>query len=706
MVPESRSPFLRSLFSIPHPYTTVELMEIILRDKDYYFATGGGVTLSGGEPLLQDPDHLENLLTMLKGERIPTAVETSLHVPWFNISRILPYIDLFLVDLKVIGDDSLHLKFTGQDSRLIHKNIKKLISTQARIKFRMVMVPGYNDGENQIRATADFLKSIGHTTIELLKYHNLYEEKARRLGLVRESLNISPQQSLASVKNATAMFQSLNVHAECCELSASRPRAIFSDRVYAIQKAIRESDYHLCFEVSKLKTAFYKKNGFHEPSYIHRAKRLDHVLRNKTLIVYPHELLVGNFTAHRVGGQVWEEHYGILLGSILHQIHRQKPVSFKCSWKDRLDFYFRILPFWLKHSLLTKVNPKLSDWRRTVARCSEMNTGFNNNLAAIAHFVVNFQRLLKLGTSGILKEIEEKAKEKPQNNQDFYRGTVIALHALEHFAERYANTLTDLSTKEDNPKRRTELEEMSQICRHVPKNPARTYHEALQSMLFLQIALCMESYENAVSFGRLDQILYPYYLQDREAGIITYDQAKELLALFVLKMDEAVLVNDGDTYLRIGRLFETQSTDQALTFGGMDQNGYDVTNDLTYMLLDICELQPLAVNMTARIHGNSPVRYLDRIAEVYINGAPMPELFNDEIYLKTLLRHYPTSVQQARDYAIVGCVEPTASDDHFGNTDCANMNVVLPLLQALKGEDNDLWNFGFADQMEKSSPSF
>jgi len=171
-------------------------------------------------------------------------------------------------------------------------------------------------------------------------------------------------------------------------------------------------------------------------------------------------------------------------------------------------------------------------------------------------------------------------------------------------------------------------------------------------------------------------------------------------------MDEAVLVNDGDTYLRIGRLFETQSTDQALTFGGMDQNGYDVTNDLTYMLLDICELQPLAVNMTARIHGNSPVRYLDRIAEVYINGAPMPELFNDEIYLKTLLRHYPTSVQQARDYAIVGCVEPTASDDHFGNTDCANMNVVLPLLQALKGEDNDLWNFGFADQMEKIITKF
>ena len=115
----------------------------------------------------------------------------------------------------------------------------------------------------------------------------------------------------------------------------------------------------------------------------------------------------------------------------------------------------------------------------------------------------------------------------------------------------------DLSKKETDPARRKELEEMAEICRHVPKYPARTYHEALQSMMFLQIALCIESYENAVSFGRLDQILYPYYKRDKEAGIIDYEKAKELLALFILKMDEAILVNDGDTYLGIGRLFET-----------------------------------------------------------------------------------------------------------------------------------------------------
>ncbi|HPN11737.1 MAG TPA: pyruvate formate lyase family protein, partial [Spirochaetota bacterium] len=259
---------------------------------------------------------------------------------------------------------------------------------------------------------------------------------------------------------------------------------------------------------------------------------------------------------------------------------------------------------------------------------------------------------------------------------------------------------------EQDPARKKELEEMAGICKQVPRYPARTYHEALQSMTFIHIALCIESYENAVSLGRLDQILYPYYKRDLEAGIITYEKAKELLALFILKMDEAILVNDGDTYLRIGRLFETMSTDQSVTAGGLGRDGKDATNDLTYMLLDICELQPYAVNMTARIHKDSPAEYLDRLAEVYINGAPMPALYNDEIYLETIQKHYPVTEESARNYAIVGCVEPNASDDHYGNTDCANMNVTMPLLQALKGEEHDLWNIGFREQVGKMAAKF
>ena len=687
-------------------YSLASVIELVLRDKDYYYKTGGGVTLSGGDPLLQDPDSLISLLSSLKDEKIHIAVETSLHVPWDHVDRVAPYVDLFLVDLKVVGDDELHKKLTKQDGKLIYSNIKKLIDSKANIKFRMAIVPGYNDGENHIKAAADFLKSVNHDSIELLKYHNMYEDKAKRLGLVRESLNITPEQSFESVQKVVALFKSLGINAECYELDASRHKAVFSQRVYDIKKDIQDSDYHLCFEVSRLKTEFYKKNGFKEPTHIHRAKRLEHVLKNKKVIVYPHELLVGNFTSKRVGGQVWEEHYGVLFASILPQIHRQTPVAFQCSWKDRLYFYFSILPFWRKHGLMTKVNKKLSDLILSISRLCEMNVGFNNNMAAIAHFIVNFERILQLGTTGIIKELEEKQKEKPENDPNFYQGAIIAVKALEDFAQRYAETLSDMSKEEKDPARKKELEAIAEICRHVPKYPARTYHEALQSMMFLHVALCIETYENALSFGRLDQILYPFYKRDKEAGLIDYEKARELLALFILKMDEAILVNDGDTYFAIGRLFETQSTDQTVTFGGVDKDGKDATNDLTYMLVDICELPFLAVDMSARIHQGSPSKYLDRLAEVYINGSPQPKLNNDDIYIKTLSKHYDTSLENIRNYSVVGCVEPNASDDHFGNTDCANMNVCLPLLQAIKGEEDDLWNYGFSDQMEKLTTKF
>jgi formate C-acetyltransferase len=688
-------------------YSIPDIIELISRDKDYYYKTNGGVTLSGGEPLLQYPDSLIPLLETLRKENIHVAVETSLHVPWGNVEKLAPYVDLFLADLKVVGDDDLHKKLTRQDSKLIHDNIKKLITLNANVKFRMVMVPGYNDGENNIKAAADFLKSVNHNSIELLKYHNMYEEKARRLGFKSESLNITNDQSLASVKKAVELFKSLGIKAECYDLDASRHKAVFSKRVYDIQNAIRESGRSLCFEVSRLKTDYYKKHGFKKPNPIHRAERLSYVLENKSVIIYPHELLVGNFTTKRCGGQIWEEHYGALFASILHQIHRQKPVPFQCSWKERLNFFYRTLPFWLGHCLLIKVNNSIPKFMLTIARSSENVAGFNNNMAAIAHFTVNFERMLELGTTGIITEIEAMQKEKPGNNQDFYKGAILGLKALEAFAARYADSLSRLSREESDQERRRELEEMAAICRHVPKYPARTYHEALQSMMFLQIAICTESYENAISHGRLDQVLYPYYKRDKEAGIIDYDKAKELLTLYILKMDEAILVNDGDTYLRIGRLFETMSTDQAVTAGGLGRDGKDATNDVTYMLLDICELQPYACNMTARIHKDSPIQYLDRLAEVYINGAPMPALYNDEIYLETLKKHYPTTpVEDVRNYAVIGCVEPNVSDDHFGNTDCANVNVTLPFLQAMKGEEDDLWNFGLVDQLEKITTKF
>ena len=670
-----------------------KVLDIVSRDKKFYAHTNGGVTFSGGEPFLQNADALENLAKQIKNLGIHIAAETTLNAPWSTIEKLLPYIDDFFVDFKAVGDTDLHKKLTGVGTELILENLQKLLATKAKIHFRMVMVPSLNDSDACIGKAVELLKSIGYDSIELLKYHNMYEEKADKFGLQIEKLNITPQSAEESLKRGLEAFRKAGIKAFNVDADTVRRKTVFPQRVLNIQNDQREAGRSLSIEVSKLKTKFYRKNGFSEPTPIHRSKRLKYVLENKTVTIYPGELLVGNFSDKRVGGQVWEEQYGVLDISFLYKVNHQTPVAFKIPFKDRLYFYTRIFPFWWKKSLLGKVNPKFKDLLKMLGRSSEMIAGFQNNMAAIAHFIPNYNVIMEKGTTGLIEEIKQIAIEKPENNKNFYNGAIMCLEALADWADRYSAELSKQAEAETNADRKAELVEMARICKKVPRYPAETLHEAIQSMVFLHIAICQEAYENAVSFGRIDQILYPYYKKDIEAGRTTYEKARELIMLFVLKMDEAILVNDGDSLLNVAKLFETLSTDQALTFGGCDRKGNDATNDITYMLIDACELQPLAINMCARINKNSPKKYLNRLAEIYINGCPMPEMFSDEEYFKAIPHRHITTLENVRDYPIVGCVEPVASNDHFGNTDSANMNVVLPMLQAIKGQTHELWNY-------------
>ncbi|GAB4323103.1 MAG: hypothetical protein Kow0069_28090 [Promethearchaeota archaeon] len=675
-----------------------DLLAVVRRDAQYLTATGGGVTLSGGEPLLQDPEALVELLGALADEGIKVAVETSLQAPWGTVERVAPLVDLFLVDLKVVGDEATHRRLTGKSDVLVRENVAKLLESGARVKFRMVVVPGHNDADERVRAAADYLRSLGHNSLELLQFHDVYEEKLPRFGLSRPSLGIKPDVARAAVEAAVAKFAERGVTAELVDAQDPRRPNQFTDRVLRVREDIRRAGRALCFEAARLKTQYYRKHGFDAPTHVHRAGRLAHMLRHKSLHVYPGELLVGTFTSKRVAGQLWEEYYGTLNVLFLYKLNFQKPIPFQCTLKERLHFYARIFPFWTNRCLYHRVNRTLRDFLAAIARNSELKVGFNNNMAAIAHFVVNFKRLLELGTTGIKRELAEGAARNPQR-ADFYLGATIALEGLEEYAARYADYLERLASEEADEVRRLELEQMAGVCRRVPKHPARTFHEALQAIVFLQVALCLESYENAISFGRLDQVLQPYYEADVKAGRITYQKAKELLCLFVLKMDECVFVNDGESFLALSKMFETISTDQAVTFGGVDSEGNDATNDVTLMLVEACELQPLSLDFGARVHAGSPPEYLEKIAQVYLNGVPVPQLFSDDVYVDAILRHYPVSVEQARNYAIVGCVEPNASDDHFGNTDCANVNLAVPLLQALKGHDQDPWNHPLVDQV-------
>ena len=680
-------------------YSMGDLLDIVTRDKRYYFSSGGGVTLSGGEPLLQDSDSLVGLLKRLKEKNIKVAVETTFHVPWENISKAAPYVDLFLIDLKIVGDDELHKRCTGRDSKLIRGNLERLHELSAGVRFRMVMIPGITDGEENIKNTAEMLKSLGYRSIELLKYHNLYEGKAERLGLEYEKLNITTEQSSASLEKGVVLFKKSGIAAETTSLEQSEPGAEFTDRVKQIQKTIRGTRQAVCIEDSLLKTEYYRKHAFkrpyrkrayRKPTPVHRAECLAHTLRNKMIRVYPGELLVGNFTSKRVGGRVWTEYLGFLGVAQVLGANRRTPVPFQCSTRDVFKYLTRVTPYWLHHSHLQGVLPRLSDKIAATARITDFKLGMNFNNIGIGHYIANYEVIISWGRRAFGKN-RSAPEESPKTTGTSTKGSYRAPGTGGFRAKIRCLAGGDERGESDPAPRRAGGDGC--IARRVPRYPARSFHEALQSMLFLHVALSGGQRECHLLWPSRSA-LYPYYKKDLEEGRITYEKAKELLCLFILKMEELVLVNNGESFPELFKLFETVSTDQAYTFGGVDREGRDATNDLTYMLLDTCELHPRSADPAARIHKGSPPEYMERIARIYLKGIPLPQLFSDEIYIESLLKHYPTTLEDARDYSIVGCVEPVASNDHFGNTDCANMNLAIPFLQALKGQEHDLWNYG------------
>ena len=669
-----------------------DLLEIVDRDAEYYRSTHGGLTLSGGEPLAQERADLVAFLESARARDLHVAVETAGDVPWSAFEACLPHVDLFLFDLKAVGDESLHRRLTGTDGRRIVENLVRLTRTGAEVQVRMCVVPGYNDTPENLEATAALLRSLGRPSIELMRYYDLHEDKARRLDVAQPPLHIGTERAASALAAASDTFTSLGIEALSIGTDVARRSPSFSRRVHDLQRDIREAGYAVCIEAAELKTDFHKEHGFTEPLAVRRANVLRHVLAHKQLTVYPNELLVGNFTSKRVGGTVWVEYFGTAIAANLWKIDQQEPVSFQISLRDKIKFITRLAPYWASRGLLTHAFPSALELGQFIARILEKRSGFNNNLAGIAHYCVNCERLVQLGTTGIAAEVEDKGV--THGNRDFVDGVLVALRALEEYADRYAEHLRDLAGGEADPRRRAELLRMAAICSHVPRHPARTFHEALQAILLLQIALCTESFENAISLGRLDQVLQPYYEADVEAGRIDYEAAKELIACFVLKIDEVIFLNDGDTGFEMGKLFESLSPVETVTVGGVDADGNDCTNDVSYMILDACELRPIGVNMAARVHRDSPPEYVERLAEVYLNGSPMPALYNDEAYIPALRNEYDTSASDARNYSIVGCVEPVASDDHFANTDSANVNVVMPFLQALTGETRPLWRYG------------
>jgi formate C-acetyltransferase len=447
------------------------------------------------------------------------------------------------------------------------------------------------------------------------------------------------------------------------------------DRLESIRSDLVGTPVHLCPERAYLVTDFYKHHDDPgEAMVVRRARALHYVLSRKSIEVFPGELIVGNAGSSRKSCIMQPELASSFMSQELLWINRRKTNPFKSKLRDRLKLLTRVIPYWLRRSMPSRMFPGPARFFSYVRHQLKPTFYLINEAGGIGHFLPDYEKMLRLGTRGFLESLELKEGE-------LFRAARIAGDALENWAERFAAHAGSLARAEVDPDRKKELVEIARICGKVPRYPAETLHEALQSLWLTHLAVNLESLNSAVSFGRIDQYLLPYYERDLDAGRITREGALELLLLFSAKATEHVfLLNEMISQYHGGYLVV-----QAAVVGGTDREGGDAVNPLTYLFLDVMEKHRMRdPNFQARVHAGSPPEYLERALDVARQGFGVPALFNDAAVVPALVAH-GILTEDARDYGIVGCVEPSIPGKSFLSTDAGLFNIPICLELALNG---------------------
>jgi len=430
----------------------------------------------------------------------------------------------------------------------------------------------------------------------------------------------------------------------------------------------------LCPERAVLITDYFKHHDDpKDPTVVRRAKALRHLLRNKSVRIFPRELVVGNVGSHRISALIQPELAGIFMSTELLWIDRRKTNPLRMAWRERIKLLFQVYPYWLLRNMPFRAfSPHYRLFLRFALEQLDATYYLINEAGGIGHFLPNYEKMLRLGVKGYLESIDGQ-------QGDLYQAVRIACEGLVELAQHFAEEAERQSAGEKDQVRANELKEIARICRKVPYHPAETFHEALQSLWLTHMAVNLEGLNSAISFGRIDQYLYPYYKSDLEEGRISPDAARDLLLCFSAKCTEHVfLLSEKVSQYHGGYLVV-----QAAVVGGMDRNGQDAVNDLTYLFLDVMEEAGLRdPNYQARVHAGSPAKYVERVAQVARRGNAVPAVFGDEAAIASLTAH-DCPLEEARDYGVVGCVELALPGKSFFSTDAGLFNLPVCLELAL-----------------------
>lgn len=439
------------------------------------------------------------------------------------------------------------------------------------------------------------------------------------------------------------------------------------NRAADILKEVRASKPQIDIERGLYFTQSFKETEG-QPLNLRWAKALYHYAKNATVYIDDNQLLVGRSGKKGRYGILYPELDGNIFKEAVEKLPTRDNSPFDISEEDAKIVVEEIAPYWVGKTFhenfaksLTEETTKLTynpDKELTSRYIVNETASFRSSL----QWVHDYEIVLEKGFKGIKEEALEKLSQLDEyspldytEKKPFLEATIITCDAIVLWANRHGDLAEKLAEKEENPVRKAELLKIAEICHYVPENPPRTFYEAIQSQWFTQMFSRVEQKTGTIiSNGRMDQYLYPFYKKDIEAGIITDDEVQELFECMWVSMAQFIDLYLSDTG---GAFNEGYAHWEAVTIGGQTKDGYDATNELTYILLKSKREFPLNYpDLAARIHTRSPKRYLYEVAETIKAGEGFPKLLNDEDIIPLLLSKGAT-FEEAYDYSVSGCAE-------------------------------------------------
>ena len=481
------------------------------------------------------------------------------------------------------------------------------------------------------------------------------------------------------------------------------PEQMAETRVGRIRDRIIAAPQEVCIERARYFTEAMAEHWEKDP-LTRMSLALAHVLENIQVVIRDDELIVGCRTSKLKGAPLFPENKNRWIAGDVDNFDLRQVQRALIDQEEKEALKNEILPFWEGKSVEDLFEAMLpEDIAEDIDKY--IFTFMLEITYGIGHFTMNHQRILAEGMAGTIQRAESAFSALSPEAQEsdkgrFYQAAIRSMNAAVAFARRHAEKAERMAETEADPDRAEELREIARVCRRVPEHPAETFHEAVQSVYFVHLIAQIESGGNSVSLGRIDQILDPYYQKDLAAGRMDPDRARELIALLFLKTNEIWNVLE-EAYIPGGEGTEGKTT-QNVTVGGLGRDGEDATNTLSRVALHAyAGIRTVQPNFGVRLSTKSDDLFFMQAIE-YAKDGVLLHFFNDEAVVASLVRA-GHSLEDARDYGVVGCLEPNAQGKTFGSTFAVQFNGAKCLEFALSdGVDNI---FGYPAGQETGDPA-